>query len=225
MQTLSPPELTGSRSAAKLRHFRRHLLPFPMTPSVLLRKQKREQRRSLTLDEQSQHANQLAHQVIHHRYFLNCKRIACYLANDGEIDPFYIIEQAWALDKQVYLPVLSPLKNSLLFAPFEPGSMMRTNKFGILEPDCHPKHRIKAQRLDMALLPLVAFDEHGNRLGMGGGFYDRSLAHLKHRQHARKPHLIGLAHECQKTEKISAQSWDIPLDVIVTEKRVYKTSG
>jgi len=84
-----------------------------MNSPARLRKQKREQRRSLTLDEQSQHANQLAHQLIHQPRFLSCRRIACYLSNDGEIDPINIIGQAWMQGKQVYLPVLSPLKDSL----------------------------------------------------------------------------------------------------------------
>lgn len=194
-------------------------------PTVLLRRDKRDRRRSLTADEQHQHAHQLAHLLLHHPRFLSCRRIACYLSNDGEIDPLSIIRQSWAMAKQVYLPVLSPLTNRLLFAPVELKSMMRENKFGILEPACKPRHWLKPRQIDLMLLPLVAFDETGNRLGMGGGFYDRSLAHLKLRQHARKPYLIGLAHECQKTEKISAQSWDIPLDVIVTEKRIYNTSG
>jgi len=192
-----------------------------MNATARLRKQKRELRRSLTLDEQSQHASQLTHQLIHQPRFLSCRRIACYLSNDGEIDPINIIGQAWVQGKQVYLPVLCPLKNRLLFAPFEPDSEMCVNKFGILEPACRPKYWLKPRQMDLMLLPLVAFDETGNRLGMGGGFYDRSLAHLKLRQHIRKPYLIGLAHECQKTEKISVGSWDVPLDAIVTEKRVY----
>jgi 5-formyltetrahydrofolate cyclo-ligase len=193
--------------------------------SALLRSDKRKQRRALTVDEQEQHASQLAHQLNQHPRFLSCRRIACYLSNDGEIDPIHIIGQSWAQAKQVYLPVLDPLKNRLLFAPFEPESGMHKNKFSILEPACKPKYWLQPRQIDLMLLPLVAFDETGNRLGMGGGFYDSSLAHLKLRQHVRKPYLIGLAHECQKTEKISAQSWDIPLDAIVTEKRVYKTSG
>lgn len=190
-------------------------------PLAQLRLQKRDQRRALTLAEQADNAGQLARRVIHHSRFINCKRIACYLSNDGEIDPIYIIEQAWFQAKQVYLPVLSPFRNSLLFAPFEPGSKMCLNKFGIPEPACHPRYWLKAQQLDLVLLPLVAFDESGNRLGMGGGFYDRSLAHLKLRRHYRKPYLIGLAHETQKTGKLSTQNWDIPLDAIATEKRIY----
>ncbi len=102
---------------------------------------------------------------------------------------------------------------------------MCVNKFGILEPACKPKYWLKPRQMDLMLLPLVAFDEAGNRLGMGGGFYDRSLAHLKLRQHVRKPYLIGLAHECQKAGNVLVQSWDVPLNAIVTEKRVYETSG
>lgn len=191
---------------------------------ALLRQRKREQRRTLSAAEQTQHARQLVHPITHHRRFLSCRRIACYLSNDGEIDPIYIIERAWSQGKQVYLPVLSPLKNSLQFALFEPGNMLCTNKYGIQEPACRPSHWIKAQQCDLVLLPLVAFDETGNRLGMGGGFYDRSLAHLKLRQHFRKPYLIGLAHESQKTDKLTAQSWDVPLDAIATEKQIYNTA-
>jgi 5-formyltetrahydrofolate cyclo-ligase len=192
------------------------------TNTALLRRDKRDKRRSLTADQQKQHACLMAYHLIHHPRFLNCRRIACYLPNDGEIDPIHIIGRAWAQNKQIYLPVLSPLGNSLLFAPFMPGTEMSLNKFGILEPTCEKKYWLKPRQIDLMLLPLVAFDITGNRLGMGGGFYDRSLAHLKHREHARKPYIMGLAHECQKTEKISAQSWDIPLDAIVTEKQIYK---
>jgi 5-formyltetrahydrofolate cyclo-ligase len=72
-------------------------------------------------------------------------------------------------------------------------------------------------------MPLVAFDEQGNRLGMGGGFYDRTLAYLKYRQHRRKPVLAGLAHEIQKIGQLTTQSWDIPLDCIITENKLYRT--
>ncbi len=133
-----------------------------MNATARLRKQKRELRRSLTPDEQSQHASQLAHQLIHQPRFLSCRRIACYLSNDGEIDPINIIGQAWTQRKQVYLPVLCPLKNRLLFAPFEPDSEMCVNKFGILEPACRPKYWLKPRQMDLMLLPLVAFDETGN---------------------------------------------------------------
>jgi 5-formyltetrahydrofolate cyclo-ligase len=186
-----------------------------------LRLQKRAQRRALSDAIQAHHADQLNHNILGCQQFLNCQRLACYLPNDGEIDPIPIIENAWRRRKKTYLPVLSPLKDSLYFAPFTPDFSLTTNKFGIFEPDCHPRYWLRANQIDLMLLPLVAFDDSGNRLGMGGGFYDRSLAHLQLRQHIRKPYLIGLAHELQKADQVITQSWDIPLDAIATEKRLY----
>ncbi|MDH5613092.1 MAG: 5-formyltetrahydrofolate cyclo-ligase [Gammaproteobacteria bacterium] len=190
------------------------------TTANLLRQQKREQRRQLSSSQQIQHAKRLAERLLNHNAFNHSQRIAAYLANDGEIDPVYIIEQAWNLGKQIYLPVLSAHENSLLFAPYEKDSLLCRNQFGIDEPDCLPEHWLKAEHMDLILLPLVAFDEKGNRMGMGGGFYDRSLANIRRPQQLTQ--LIGLAHEIQKTDQMVIQSWDIPLHVIATEDRLYQ---
>lgn len=190
------------------------------TKANLLRQKKREQRRQLNTSKQAKHAQQLAERLLRHPTFIDSQRIAAYLSNDGEIDPVHIIEQAWKLGKQVYLPVLSAHENSLLFALFKKGSPMCRNQFGIDEPDCLPEHWLTAQHMDLILLPLVAFDEQGNRMGMGGGFYDRSLANI--RQQKKSTQLIGLAHEIQKTVSLEVQSWDVPLDAVATENNYYK---
>lgn len=225
MQSLFPPEPAGSRSmvlatvlpetSSKL-----FLMPAQIKPN-LLRQQKRKQRRQLSASQQAKHAQQLAEQLLSHPAFIDSQCIAAYLSNDGEIDPVYIIKQAWKLGKQVYLPVLSAHENSLLFAPFEKNSSMCRNQFGIDEPDCLPEHWLKAEHMDLILLPLVAFDEQGNRMGMGGGFYDRSLANI--RQQKKSTQLIGLAHEIQKVTQLEVQRWDIPLHAIATENDFYKT--
>lgn len=188
--------------------------------SSTVRSKKRQLRNQLTSLEQSTHAYGLANQVCRQQVFLNSSRVACYLANDGEIDPEYIIRTAWKLRKQVYLPVLSPFQSKLYFAPYQAGMAMQLNRFDIWEPACSPVNWVTAWQLDLMLLPLVAFDESGNRLGMGGGFYDRSLAYRRSRTHSLRPKLIGLAHELQHEEKLAANSWDIPLDMIATEERV-----
>ena len=185
-----------------------------------VRASKRELRNQLSDHEQSGHARGLCRQVCRQTSFLNSRRIACYLANDGEIDPVHIIRKAWKLRKQVYLPVLSPFQSKLYFAPFTAGMNMNTNRFGINEPACRPVEWVTAWHLDLMLLPLVAFDECGNRMGMGGGFYDRSLAYRRSRTHSLRPRLIGLAHELQCEHKLEANSWDIPLDMIATERRI-----
>ena len=190
------------------------------TTANSLRQQKREQRRQLSSSQQAKHAQQLAEQLLTHSTFIDSQYIAAYLSNDGEIDPVLIIEQAWNLGKQIYLPVLSAHENSLLFAPFEKGSPMCRNQFGIGEPDCLPAYWLKAEHMDLILLPLVAFDELGNRMGMGGGFYDRSLADI--RQQEKPTQLIGLAHEIQKTTQLEVQSWDVPLDAVATDTGFYE---
>ncbi len=188
--------------------------------SSTLRSNKRQLRNQLTCLEQSTHAIAVANQVCRQQVFLNSNRIACYLANDGEIDPEYIIQTAWKLRKQVYLPVLSPFQSKLYFAPYSAGTKMHLNRFAIQEPACNPAKWVNAWQLDLMLLPLVAFDDSGNRLGMGGGFYDRSLAYRQSRTHSLRPRLIGLAHELQREQKLAANSWDIPLNMIATEERV-----
>ncbi len=190
--------------------------------SAEIRQSKRAQRCSLSDAVQQQHATALCQNVNQEKIYRNSKNVAFYLANDGEIDPSQMIEHAWFLGKNVFLPVLSPVKNSLYFAPYQPDSRFRLNRFGIAEPVCPPTQWKSAGQLNLLFLPLVAFDESGNRVGMGGGFYDRTLAYLQHRRHWRKPVLIGLAHEIQKVAQLETQSWDIPLDFIITETRAYK---
>lgn len=189
--------------------------------TIQLRQQKRALRRSLSITEQRHHSRLLCQNVTAARNYLSSQRIACYLANDGEIDPQPLIEHAWSMNKRVYLPILAPFRHSLYFAPYEAGSKLKLNQFRIPEPVCHPSRWISARQLDLLLLPLVAFDPTGNRVGMGGGFYDRTLAYLQHRQHWRKPVLAGLAHEIQKVDQLDRQNWDVPLDYIITEQQRY----
>jgi 5-formyltetrahydrofolate cyclo-ligase len=191
------------------------------TPSTDIRKLKRSQRQALSTEEQLQHSVAMCDILIKQRNYRNSQHIACYLANDGEIDPYLLIEHAWFAKKDVYLPVLSPIKDSLYFAPYDINSEFKLNRFDIAEPICHPSDWVKAHQLDLILLPLVAFDLAGNRVGMGGGFYDRTLAYLQHRRHWRKPSLLGLAHEIQKADNLHRQNWDIPLNGIITEEKYY----
>jgi len=192
-------------------------------PATEIRQLKRAQRRLLSNTIQQQHSQTLCDAAIKERVYQNSQHLAFYLANDGEIDPYLLIEHARFLGKTIYLPVLSPLKNSLYFAPCEADSSFKLNRFNIAEPVCHPSKWKTARQLDLLLLPLVAFDIQGNRIGMGGGFYDRTLAYLQHHRHWKNPVLMGLAHEIQKVGQLDSQNWDIPLDYIVTEKKCYKT--
>lgn len=150
--------------------------------------------------------------------FRRSDHIAFYLPNDGEIDLRPVIERAWAMGKHCYLPVLSPaFHNRLWFARYLPDTRLAPNQFHIPEPVSRWREMRPAWALDLVLTPLVAFDCQGNRLGMGGGFYDRTLAFLQQRQCWRRPLLVGTAYEFQRVTALPQQPWDVPLQAVVTE--------
>lgn len=192
-----------------------------LSASRPLRSRLRALRRALSHREQRQHARGLARVLGRERLFLGARRVAHYWPADGEIDPLPLLERGAKTRRRAYLPVLHPGRAPrLTFAPYHPGEPLSLNRFGIPEPPSR-RGRIHARHLDLLLVPLVGFDQRGQRIGMGGGFYDRSLAFLKRRPVWRRPRLIGLAHECQRLARIAPRPWDIPLDGIATERRVY----
>lgn len=184
-----------------------------------LRRSLRQQRRALTPHQRHEASIALDRRLGRHPLFLRSRHIAFYLPNDGEMDLSPLIQRAQAMGKKCYLPVLSPLyHNRLWFAPFHDASELVLNRFGIPEPIGNWAGMRPAWTLDLVLTPLVAFDSDGNRLGMGGGYYDRTLAYLARRQHWRKPHLLGTAYAFQQVEGLPHEPWDVPLHGVVTER-------
>jgi 5-formyltetrahydrofolate cyclo-ligase len=187
-----------------------------------LRKEIRLQRRQVSVNGQTTCANRLTQQLGRERWLLNSRHIAVYLPSDGEIGTWPLIEFLWSLGKVTYLPVLVPFsQRRLWFSSYAKGDALVYNHYGILEPERVHYRRIPTAALDLVLTPLVAFDSSGHRLGMGGGYYDRSFQFLKQRHVLRKPRLVGLAYEFQHVPHIKPEPWDIPLDAVGTEARVY----
>ena len=188
-----------------------------------LRQQIREKRRALSDSEREHAAFLLCERLASTREFKQSTHIAFYLPNDGEMDLTLLIEHAWQQGKQCYLPVLAePNTQRLWFIPYQPNQKLKQNRFGIPEPVHKASTRLrKTISLDLILMPLVAFDSQGQRLGMGGGFYDRTLAFLRQRKYWHKPNLLGVAYDFQKVKQIESNPWDIPLQAIATEKKLY----
>lgn len=193
-----------------------------MTARAEIRKRIRSQRRQLSPHQRRAAANAIAANLRQTNMFYRSRRIAGFIANDGEPDLTPLMHRAWALGKDWHLPVIGlPSTNQLWFAPYRGDQPLHLNRFGIPEPAFPLRKTTPPWGLDLILLPLVAFDRHGNRLGMGKGYYDRTLQYLHLRQHWHKPRLIGVAYEFQKLDAITAEPWDIPLDGIVTEQAFY----
>ena len=191
---------------------------FAMNPpnNALIRQQLRAQRLTLSTAQQQAAAHAVAQHVTTSAEFNNASNIGAYWAWNAELDPAPLLEQAWALGKSVYLPVLDG--DLLQFAAYLPNSTLRPNRFRIPEPDVIRSAWLAPAALDIVLTPLVAFDANGMRLGMGGGFYDRSFAFLSQRSEKNKPPLlIGLAYAFQEVPLLLHQPWDVPLYAVATE--------
>lgn len=195
--------------------------PVPTSASstaTLLRQNMRTKRRLLSKEQQQQHSEKIIQRIINSEFYKQSHSIALYLSADGEVDLATLIDKIYEQDKRCYLPViLSKSEGIIRFAPYHAQTHLRKNCFAILEPVYQQKSLRIAQQIDLILAPLVAFDEQGSRLGMGGGYYDRALQHLKS-DNSTAPVFVGVAHEQQKVKKLDIQSWDVTLNAVITEK-------
>lgn len=193
-------------------------------------------RKALTEEQQQQASAQLFSQLTNLESVQRATNIAIYLASDGEVDALPFIHWCWQQQKSVYLPVIHPFsKGHLLFLKYDDNTEMHQNKYGIWEPKLNVMNIISPESIDIIFTPLVAFDDKGNRLGMGGGFYDRTLANWYQQFQAVKvsptmnqkalsaikPMPIGLAHDLQQVSSLPCEHWDIPLPTIVTPSNVF----
>ena len=193
-----------------------------MISAKQIRQQIRTLRSSLSLSESQQAAHRMAKRAAILDIFTHARHIAGYIAVNLEMDPAPLLTLALARGKSVYLPVLQSKQEPMVFAPYRPGAaVLKPNRFGIPEPDVPSEQMLPPQSLDLVLTPLVAFDSSGSRLGMGGGFYDRTFAFAHGHKSKKRPYLLGLGYEIQKVSKLISEPWDIALDGIVTEAAFY----
>lgn len=183
-----------------------------------LRRQLRQKRRALSSAQQKQASESLCRHLKHLPQLRAARHIALYWPADGEIDPRPIARWAWQRGIRCYLPVLHPWsKRRLWFTAFTAKTRFRRNRFGIAEPIKVARAPLSPKHLDVVLLPLVGFDRSGGRLGMGGGFYDTTFAFRRHQPGWNRPKLLGVAHQIQEVEWLALQSWDVPVDGVVTD--------
>lgn len=152
------------------------------------------------------------------------RRVAAFLGMPGEVDLRPCFGAAWQRGVRIYVPhIVSPRDGRMVFVPLEPDAPLRGNMFGIAEPLHGARGRIPVRHLDTILVPLVGFDAQGHRLGMGAGFYDRALRpRLDRTQPFRRPRLIGIAYSIQQVARLDPASWDVALDLVVTERGILR---
>lgn len=144
-------------------------------------------------------------------------RIAIYAAFDGEIDLAPTVAVAHRLQCQLFAPRITEARTRAMeFMPLSPRKVQRRSRLGMLEPQNKLHQRINPRYLNLILIPVVAFDAYGWRLGFGGGYYDRKLT-FKRRGSYRQPLLIGVGYEFQRVAPTTPAAWDVLLDAVVTE--------
>ena len=179
-----------------------------------LRQSAIDARRSLSDGYRNRASSRICKRVIHSHEFVSCKSVACYLPSYDEVDTTTIIERAWRAKKRVFAPVIDS-GAKMIFRQLAPDTVLTRNFFGLWEPVSGPV--IAANRCDLVITPVVVFDDEGNRIGMGSGYFDRCFQFLKRRRRWRRPKLVGLAFDCQRVEKIAPNPWDIPVYQVITE--------
>jgi 5-formyltetrahydrofolate cyclo-ligase len=179
-----------------------------------LRRELRARRRAMPAAARIAAAESLAQRLLSLPFAPRQGFVAGYWAMDGEI-----ALHAWQLrlpkDCTYCLPVLHA-DERLRFAPWRPGDPLVSNRHGIPEPEVAPSALVPAEEMTFVVAPLVGFDATGHRLGMGGGWYDRSFAFRNGR--TAPPHLVGAAFAAQQVESVFPQAWDMPLDALCTDR-------
>lgn len=185
------------------------------------------QRQALSLHEQRLASQRLCQHLKALPEIRRARRLSLYLPVNGEIDPMPLLPWLRTRNVEIYLPVLRPFStNTLWFVAYRPDTPMVKNRFGIWEPDlrfsAQRRNRLPAWALDTLVVPLVGFDAKANRMGMGGGFYDRSLAFMN--RSGPSPTLIGVAHACQQVDSLPVEPWDVPLQAVVSDQGCVRRS-
>jgi 5-formyltetrahydrofolate cyclo-ligase len=188
---------------------------------IALRRELRRRRRALPAAERIAAAERLADRLHALPFACRSGRVAGYWAMDGEI-ALHVWQLRLSRDVVYCLPVLHE-DGRLRFAPWRPGAPLVTNRYGIPEPDAPGDALLAADAMDFVVVPLVAFDANGHRLGMGAGWYDRSFAFRSAR--AAPPWLVGTGFAVQQVDTLSPESWDVALDAVCTEHDTLLTTA
>ncbi|MDA0977186.1 MAG: 5-formyltetrahydrofolate cyclo-ligase [Proteobacteria bacterium] len=184
-----------------------------------LRQQLRKSRQSLTSKQRNQMSAVITGELARYRPFQRARRVAFYYPTEEEVDTRPAMTMAAETGKEIYLPVINTARwrqATLLFQRYQPGqSELKANRFGIPEPVHRPGESIRGQEMDLVCVPLVGFNAACDRIGMGGGYYDRAFATPSW----RGTWLLGLAFSCQQAE-FEPRPHDVRLNVVLTEKGI-----
>lgn len=186
-----------------------------MSTKHAIRQKLRETLRRLDTDYQAQASIHACRHVIQSSIYQSAAHVALYAKKSSEISPDPLARDAWTHSKALYLPRIS--SEQLTFHRYTTETPLSNNIYSILEPPADSP-TVPVDTPDLIILPLLAFDKTGTRLGQGKAFYDRTL---KNSASDSAPFLLGLAYACQEQDNLPKMTHDISLDAIATEEGIY----
>jgi 5-formyltetrahydrofolate cyclo-ligase len=179
-----------------------------------IRREMRRRRRALSALDMAAAEAAVAAQIERFEPFRASPAVIAYLDTDCEVPTGAILAKAVAAGKRLYLPRLADA--TLRFVSYEPGAPLRAGAHGIPEPIGEEIDRADLAAA-IAIIPLLAWDASGARLGRGGGHYDRAVTGA-----LRPMCLVGLGYAFQQCEALPRDPWDLHLDWVVTERGVVR---
>lgn len=201
------------------------LLSSDFPDKASLRRALRAHRASVSPTERHSAASSLVSHALRQRLLARKRRIGFYMPAKSEIDVLPLLERAMSMGVDCYLPIVPGRgRRKLWFIRLGDRPSWVLNRYDIPEYQHATAHKVRAYQLDVLFMPLLGFDASGWRIGMGGGYYDASLARLGPRRHWRRPRLVGVAFSGQQVDKVPNDPWDIPLSGVLTE-RGFLTAG
>lgn len=181
-----------------------------------LRREMKARRRALPVPEKLGAGAAIAALLLDFKPVVEARILAGYWSVGGET-PLHAFLPRLPEHTRFHLPRLAD-DGLLRFAGWQAGEPLECNRYGIPEPDVALSECQAAAALDVVLVPLLAFDRRGHRLGMGAGWYDRTFA--ARRSHAAPPLLIGVGYAFQEVGRLDAHALDVALDWVVTENEL-----
>lgn len=183
----------------------------------LLRQEILAKRRQLTAKESAQAGLSILKTIMQMNVFKRTVNVASYISLSGELCT-QDMNEYFMTRHHLCLPyMVTGQKGKMDFYSFKKGDELVENRFHILEPKNQPENLVLEDKIDVIIVPLVAFDNKGNRMGMGGGYYDRMLKKVR-----KDCLVIGVAYEFQQVDELLVEEWDMPMDIVITEKNCYE---
>ena len=173
-------------------------------------------RKNLSKEYVFENSNKIKNRLFNLNEFIKASTILFYVSYNNEVYTHEMIRELLTSKKNIVVPISEKKNRILILSKLENWDDLSVGSYNILEPNIDRIKKVDLDSIDLIIVPGVGFDERGNRIGHGKGYYDNLL------RNSKQATSIGLSFECQILENIPTGKYDIPVDIIVTEKRIIK---